>query len=409
MRLKIIVVLLLCSSGIFAQTKNLDYYINLGLKNSPLLKDYGNQINSAGFDSSLVAASFKPQVNLTSNATYYPGGKNFGYDTAITNGGNYSALVGINQPLLNAKAKKTQFHSTLLNRQTLQLNSRISEIDLKKEITAEYLSAYSDYQQIQFTKSLLQLLQQEQAEVKQLVDKGVYLQTDYLNLSASIKAQDINISEGFIQFKNDLAALNLICGIVDTSGATLSAPDISLNNAFDVNSSPVMMQFKVDSLKNGNSKLLVDLNYRPKLNAFADAGFMSVNPENIPHNFGASIGLNFVLPIYDGNQRKLQYQKISLLENSRANYRDFYITQYTQQEIQLREKLRLTDELIGQINSQITDQQNLIELYKAEINKGLVRFLDFITVVNNYAATKNSLTQAEMNRLQLIIQLNYLK
>ena len=39
----------------------------------------------------------------------------------------------------------------------------------------------------------------------------------------------------------------------------------------------------------------------------------------------------------------------------------------------------------------------------------MVRITDFLAVINNYADTQNSLTIAEMTRMQLINQLNYLK
>jgi hypothetical protein len=93
----------------------------------------------------------------------------------------------------------------------------------------------------------------------------------------------------------------------------------------------------------------------------------------------------------------------------RLDYKAFYTSQYKQQINQLTEQLKLTDELISGIRSQLSEQEKLIALYKMEIEKGLVRFLDFLNTVNNYTTTKNSLTVSEMNRLQIINQMNYLK
>ena len=182
-----------------------------------------------------------------------------------------------------------------------------------------------------------------------------------------------------------------------------------LRNTFDINDSPAMMKFRIDSLKNINSRHLIDLNYRPKLNVVADAGFLAFSPENIPHNFGTSFGLNFALPIYDGKQRKLLHDKTLLTENSRMNYRHFYFSQYRQRLNQLTEQLKLTDDLILGIRSQLSEQEKLIAIYKVEITRGLVRFIDFLATVNNYTLTKNNLTISEMNRLQIINQMNYLK
>ena len=245
--------------------------------------------------------------------------------------------------------------------------------------------------------------------LKSLVDKGIYSQSDLMNLSLSITSQKIAIRQAIIQYRNNLAVLNFICGINDTSMVILNKPELSLKNSFNIHSSPVTMKFKIDSLKNENSKLLIDLNYRPKLSAFADAGFMAVLPQNIPHNLGTSFGLNFSLPIYDGKQRKLQYDKTALAEASRLDYKAFYTSQYKQQINQFTEQLKLTNELTSSIRGQLSEQEKLIALYKIEIEKGLVRFLDFLNTVNNYAQTKNSLTVSEMNRLQIINQMNYLK
>lgn len=404
-----IILILFLVSGIFVNAQSLDFYIQKGLGNSPLLKDFRNQLLSGKLDSLLTQASYKPQVNQVAQAMYAPAAKNFGYDEAITNGANYSAVLNVVQPLFNKKIKANQFRHIALSNQAIEADTRITETELKQGITSQYLTAYADYAQIQFNQSILNLLKDEQSLLKSLADQGIYAQTDLMNLSISLTAQKIAIRQAFIQYRKSLAVLNFICGINDTSTVILNKPELAIQNSFNINNSPAMMKFKIDSLKNVNSKLLIDLNYRPKINAFADAGFMAVLPQNIPHNFGTSFGLNFSLPVYDGKQRKLQVEKTSLAENSRLDYQTFYTSQYKQQINQLTEQLNLTNELILSIRSQLTEQEKLIALYKMEIEKGLVRFPDFLNTVNNYTQTKNSLTVSEMNRLQIINQMNYLK
>ena len=408
-RKNLIIFVLFLASGMLVQAQSLEFYIQRGLENSPLLKDFNNQLLSGKLDSLLTQASYKPQVNQVSQALYAPAAKNFGYDAAITNGANYSAVVNVVQPLFNKKIKDNQFRNISLSNHAIEADTQITSTDLKQGITSQFLTAYADYAQIQFNQSTFDLLKNEQALLKSLADQGIYAQTDLMNLSVSLTSQKIAIRQAFIQYRNSLAILNFICGISDTSTVILTKPELTIRNQFNINNSPVMMKFKIDSLKNVNSKQLIDLNYRPQLSAFADAGFMAVLPQNIPHNFGTSFGLNFSIPIYDGKQRKLQYEKTSLVENSRLNYQTFYTAQYKQQINQLNEQLKLTDELISGIRNQLTEQEKLIALYKIEIEKGLVRFPDFLNTVNNYTQAKNNLTVAEMNRLQIINQMNYLK
>jgi outer membrane protein TolC len=390
-------------------TQTLDSYIQSALKSSPLLYDYNNQVLAGRLDSLLLIATFKPQVTQVSQAMYAPAGTGWGYDEAITNGGNYSAVVHVSQSLFNKKQINGQLQTIAILSQSLKINEKITVIDLKKSITAQYLTVYADYSQHEFSQSVLSQLSNELKTVKVLVDKGVYLMTDYMNLQVLISAQKIAITQSFIQLKNDLAVLNYICGVPDQPEINLVKPEISLQNDFNPESSPLFEQFRIDSLKNNNSKLLIDLNYRPKINVFADAGFNSIAPENVPNNLGTSFGVNFSIPIYDGKQRKMQYDKISLAENTRIFYKRYYTSQYKNQFNQLTNQLKLTENLIDEIKNQLAEQERLIDLYRIELDNGLVRFLDFLAVLNNYNATKNTFLITGMNRLQIINQLNYLK
>ena len=405
--LSTLVLLILIFGDLRAQS--LDIYIQSAIKNSPLLYDYNNQMLAGSLDSLLLLATLKPHVSQLTQVIYPPTGPGWGYDEAITNGGNYSAVVNVTQSLFNKKQINGQLQAIDLLNQTLKINQKITVIDLKKSITAQYLTTYTDFTQYHFNQSVLDRLSNEQKTVKMLVDKGVYLMTDFMNLQMMITAQKISITQSFIQLKNDLALLNFICGVSDQPEINLIKPEITVLNDFNPESSPLVAQFKIDSIKNMNSRLLIDMNYRPRFSIFVDAGFNSIAPENVPHNLGASIGVNFSLPIYDGKQRKLQYDKIDLAANTLTYYKKYHSSQYKLQFDQLTTQLKLTENLINEIGNQLLEQERLIDLYRIEIEKGLVRFLDFITVLNIYTLTKNTFLVTEMNRMQIINQLNYLK
>ena len=406
----ILILILFVTANSYSQKRTLDFYISTGLKNSPLLNDYNNQLQSVRLDSLLAITAFKPQVNVVSQAMYAPAGTNIGYNEAITNGGNYAATIGVKQSLFNNKIKTAQSENISLLKQTLEVNKTITQTDLKRSITLQYITAYADYSQVQFIRKTVEMLNGQQKIIKQLVEAGIYQMTDLLNLSVTIKSQEITGKQVFIQYKNDVALLNLLSGIVDTTTVELEKPDLKLTALPDIQKSPVMLQSKIDSLKNSNSKSLVDLNYRPRLEAFADAGFMAIKPINIPQNFGTSFGLNFSIPLYDGKQRQLEYKKIEINEKSRTLYRDYYSTQYWQQYQTLYEQLRLNDDLIRDINLHLIQQKELIDLYKkVALENAMIRITDYLAAINNYTNTQNSLTIAEMTRLQLINQLNFLK
>jgi hypothetical protein len=65
--------------------------------NTALLDDLNNQSSSLSIDSLVYKANLKPQLNAIVFANYAPVINNFGYDTAISNGQNGSAVVSFSQ------------------------------------------------------------------------------------------------------------------------------------------------------------------------------------------------------------------------------------------------------------------------------------------------------------------------
>lgn len=391
----------------FSQNNTLDYFLEQGLRNSPLLKDYQNQVQSNLLDSQRITAGYKPQVTGNSFNSYAPVINGFGYDKAITNGGTFSTLIGVNKSLVSKKNLDNQFENLRLQSETIVNSSKITEQDLKRIITEQYITAWSDMLQIEFNRGIFDLLKKEEAILKTLAEKNVYRQTDYLTFLVTLQQQDLLLKQLHIQFQNDFATLNYSCGIIDTTTVALKEPDISLPLLPGISSSVFFRQFTIDSLKLANSRTLIGFNYKPKVNMFADAGFNSSFEYRPYKNFGTSFGINIAVPIYDGRQRRLQYSKLDIAESTRNSYKDFFSSQYNQQIAQLKQQLAATDELLVQINEQIKYSETLITVNGKLLETGETKIADYIIAINNYLNAKNLLTQNTIVRLQLINQINY--
>jgi hypothetical protein len=390
-----------------AQSNQLQYYIDNALHNSPLLKDYQNQAALNKYDSLLIKASFKPQVTGSSVNSYSPVIKGWGYESAITNGGGFATLVGVNKSLPNKKNLDAQFENISLQNQSIGNTSKITEQDLKRTVIAQYITADGSLQQLNVNKEISSLLYKEEAILKKLTQSNIYKQADYLAFLVTLQQQDLLVKQLAIQYKNDLATLKYYCGITDTSSVVLQEPGISLKPLPGISQSVFFKQFEIDSLKLSNSKKLVDINYRPRVNLYADAGFNSTLAYSAYKNFGASFGVSLIMPIYDGKQKQLQYSKIDIAEKIRASYQSFFTSQYQQQVAQLTQQLSATDDLIADINNQLKYTQSLIDVNGKLLEAGEVRITDYIVALNNYINAKNLITQNNINRLQIINQLNY--
>lgn len=400
--------LILCAFIFTAtQAQDLDHYLTIALKNSPLLNDLKNQIASGKLDSLRLRAGFKPQVTASSTGTYAPVINGFGYEQAITNGQTLNALVGINQALIGKNYLNAQIDALKLSKDSVGNIIKISEQDLKKAITTQYITAYGSLQQYQFSKEIVDLLTKEEDLLKKLTRNNVYRQSDYLTFLVTLKQQQLQLFQSRLQYKNDYTTLNYLAGIVDTAMVQLKEPGLQRTFTPDAQNSIFFQQFKTDSIRLVNSRKLVDYSYKPKASIFADGGYNSDFSYQPYKNFGTSIGFTIAVPIYDGGLRKLQYKKLSLQEDTRQNYKAFFDTQYRQQIAQLNQQINDNDNLERQIRDQFKYSESLIKVDTQLLQTGDMHMADLIIAINNYLAVKNLLTQTTVSKLQLINQLNY--
>jgi outer membrane protein TolC len=390
------------------QQKNLDYFISSGLQNSPLLKDYQFQAQTNKIDSQRLNANYRPQITGSTTGLYAPLlKKGWGYDGTITNLHTYNALLGISQTIIGKGNINNQYLSIQLQNLGLQNRSKITEEDLKRSITQQYITAYGDMLQINFNRDMLSLLKEEEAILKKMTEKGVYKQTDFLSFLVNIQQQELVIKQLSIQYQNNFATLNYITGLNDTVYTLLQAPLITVTELPNLQQTVYYRQFMIDSLRIRTNDKQIDFSYKPKVSIYADGGYNSSFITTPYKNFGLSAGAAVIVPIYDGKQRKMLHQKNTIEEQNRKSYRDFFSVQYNQQIAQLKQQLVLTEELIEQTVTQINYAEGLIKAQRQQLVTGDVRIADYIIAIGNYLNAKNIITQNTINKLQIINQINY--
>jgi outer membrane protein TolC len=408
-RIFLLSAILLFFQQLSAQKQTLEYYINKAVQNSPLLKDYQNQLSSSAVDSLLIRASQKYQADVTSQIIYAPTINGWGYDEAITNGANITGLVGVKKEISNKYVLNTKFKGLNIQKQSVNNAIKISVNDVKKSITNQYLTTYGDLSDIEFNRTQLKMMNDQLALLKQMTINGVYKQSDYLSLLAETQAQEMTITQLLGQYSTDLQSLNQLCGINETIDVELTKPSITELKIDNLNQSPLFMQFKIDSIKIENEKQLIADEVRPKLNWYADAGLMSSTISNIYQHFGVSAGISLSVPIYDGGQRKLEAQKLTLSENTRSSYQSFFKSQYEQQVYQIYGELSNLTKIVEQVKKQLATSIELIGIARIQLSNGNIPVIDYLNALRNHAVINRMITQSEIKRLGLINELNYLK
>ncbi|MBV9963861.1 MAG: TolC family protein [Parafilimonas sp.] len=401
------VILFVLPAFAFSQQKNLDYFIEQGIQNSPLIKESNNAVFLNRIDSLRILAAYRPQVNGVSNNYYAPVIHGYGYDEIITNIRNFNEQISATKTFVGKRNLQIQFNGIQLLNDSISIAGKITEQDLRRTITAAYVAAYGSWRQLKFNNEIYNLLSSEDTILKKLTQASVYRQTDYLTFLVTLQQQHLTKTEAKQQYQNDYATLNYLCGLVDTSFTPLDSPHIELQQLPDYNNSIFYKKFTTDSLLLKNASQQIALAYKPKLSVTADAGYVSSLTFTPYKNFGLSAAVNLTIPIYDGNQRRLQYQRLNILEQTRVSNKDFYTNQYHQQVAQLSQQLQTTNQIISETNEQLKYVHTLIDANRKLLITGDVRIADYIIAISNFLNSENTITQNVIKQFQIITQINY--
>lgn len=399
-----------------ASPRQLREFLLVARENSPLLRETANQVRQNELDSLIRARQNGIQVGGIGSALYYPsitnsaGDNIVGYDNAVTNGGNYAAIAQATKPLFNRFQLQNDYQILASQGQVLRNTGRLSALDLRRNITDQFLTAYAAETQLAFSRSLLGQLRQQDAQLRQLVNAGIFKQTQYLSFYLSVRTQEVTVEQNQLAYRRELGTLRYLAGVADTALITLPAPTPPARRPLAGLLAPSQRQYTLDSLRLKLDRRAIDAGYRPKLNGVLDAGLQSSSylPLALAHSVGFGGGLQLALPIFDGHQRQLQYQRLELREQSRQGYRQFLTRQRRQQFEQLEGLIRASDALLGRIREQVRVAEALVGAARQQLATGDVAILDYLNLVTSYRTLQFSLTQAETDRLRSRFALDYL-
>lgn len=399
-----------------ASPRRLDDFLLVARRRSPLLRENANQLGQNRIDSLVRARQNGVQVGGIGSALYYPSITNskgesvLGYDNAISNGGNYAAFAQATKPILNRFQLQNDYQIIANQGQVLRNTGRLSALDLRRSITDQFINAYAAETQLSFSRTLLAQLRQQDEMLRQLVNGGIFKQTQYLSFYLSVRTQEVTVEQNRLTYRRELGTLRALAGVADTALVSIEAPDPPTHRPLAGLLAPAQRQYTLDSLRLLLDRRAVDAYYRPKVSAVLDAGLQSSSylPVALAHSVGIGTGLQLTVPIFDGHQRQLQYQRIELSEQSRRGYRQFITEQRQQQYEQLEGLIRVSDALLGRIREQLRVADALVGAARQQLTTGDVVILDYLNLVTSYRTLQFSLTQAQTDQLRSRFALDYL-
>lgn len=416
----LVVLFLLIGSQLNAQ-KTLNYYLENARVNSPLANDNNNQAKVSELEAERLSAVYnKPKIGLNGNFLFAPilstennktrlevnsngSNKYVGYDLGISNGGLYQGLVNFTKPLINggrAFEKQAEIIAEV-NRNMAKLNIH----DLEKLVTDQYILCLKDKNQIVFVDSMLALLDNQTILVKKLVDNALLKPSDLALVRIEYKNYE-GLSTTFrANYRSDLLDLNVLSGIKDTS--LVIVEDIDLNIPPQETNYAFLQKYKLDSLNLLADQEVFEAKYKPQLNFFADVGLNAVYAPTLPNRFGLSAGLNFTLNLFDGRQKSITQQKISIQMETVSFYKENFLNQNVVRKNKLLDELKSYDDRLVIAEDQLKEYDAILDNFRREILFGQLSIIDYITILKNRNMVEGDSILLKTNRLLLINMYNY--
>ena len=420
-KLNLLILLLVLPVLLQAQSKDVNYFLQEGLKGNPGIAENINLQQFFQIQNEIITAQNKrPQVNFTGDylfapfffnngrvisITSNPSPKAYGYDVGITNGGWYAAQVNVAIPLFNNALIKPLYEQNKILGDISAYSRKQLEQDLKKSIVDQYIITFQFQQQTGYLQKIIDQLESRKPYVTALVKQGLLQQNDYLLLDIQQTTSRNDLLQLQYAYSNGLAILKNLAAMSDSTVFNLANPVIVLQPA------PAefyyVQKFRLDSLNLVAQQNVFNIKYKTQVSAIASSGINAVDITNVPHNVGLSAGLHVAVPIYDGKQKKMNERQNNVLLTNLQAYRNNTALLQQNNIRNAKQQIMQWQQTIDLLDQQIKKQELLLDILKDKVIKGQVTVMDYINALQDYIVTEKTRALAETNVLLYNNQYNY--
>ena len=391
---------------------NLEYYLKAARENNPTVKENLALSEKAGIQENIIKAEYrKPKIFLSGDIYYPPLIPNkddpnaIGYDVAITDGGLYSGLLNILQPVFNKTTNETLTQQAKIAGEAGIDKAQVALHQLEKNVIDQYIVSYQSMNQIEFVKILREQLIKQKLIIEAFAARGIYKKSDILLIEIEIQNQSTEINTLQDIYNRNIYELNELCGITATPDVKLSDPQILL--VVDTKQSQFLERFRLDSLQEVYNLQVANLKYKPQFNLYGNTGLQAIELTGIQRKFGVGMGITMAIPIYDGHQKDYTKQQSDINLRVIDNYRQNFIVQKSNRQQAILSELTLIEQKINIIRSKLNNYEKLIELYKIELQTGELQIINFMNIIKSYTIAQHDLAISETNKMLIINNNNY--
>lgn len=398
----------------------LNQYVDSARVNNPQIIQLKKQIGILELGKKSIKAIYKspkgylsseveltPYFNNNGNVfTTNPSPNAYGYDVSISNGGLYSALMNVDVPVFVKKTTENALNWQEVKINALKIKLKNSDFALKQQVANLYYNALSAQLAYQTQQESVKLLNHEVNLLKILTRKGLYKIVDFELLKTSLASDSIKLKNLGVSYRLQLMQLKSFCGINDSTLDILQMKNLILSTHKE-KTSAFLLPYKNDSLSAIAENRLFNNRYEPSVTFYSNAGLNAAAIPGIQHYLGLGVGVRLTYTLFDGKQKQVNKEQ-SLIRISQSSR----LKGLKSKDIHLKRKELLKAIAEAKMNLQQQEKlkneyQNLIAMYKAEVQKGQVSITAFLMALRNYNNMKLSYGLQQISLNKLINQYNY--
>ncbi len=406
-----------------AQNHNLDFYLEQAIQNSPFIEQNKNEKRLIQLDGEQLKSIYsKPEITVDAGILFAPilsrdnGSGHFqvitkdakrytGFDLAGTDGGQYQATVSVTQGLFNGKKLETHAEKAGIRNQISDNNIELTVHELENAVRHQYLLCLVSQKQMAGNLDLIQEVEDEMATMEPLVQNAIYKQSDLKLLQITLQNYRQAYETFLAEYRDNIYNLNLLCGV--NEGADTEIEPVEFQLSMEVSSgSRFLKSYFLDSLSIVADLKISELKYQPQVNLFANAGMVAVYVPSV-NRLGFSTGATFSLTLFDGHQRKLEWQKSQInLETLQFEKEKTKIQNDIQKKFTL-DKLSSLDKRILLASEQLDQYNQLLEMFKNQLTQADISVMDYKYLLKDISEKKQEKLLLEMEKQMVINAWNY--
>ena len=393
---------------------SLDSCLVLARRNSPQLRIADNAVHAAGLARSELNTTALPQLQAVLDGIYIPVPPKYGYDPAITDGGEVRGVASLRQSVYDDGMRSLKSDQFSVDIERLENERRVAALDLTLAVKQAFCESLRARAEVVLQQGSVDQLEGYLGLVRRLYNAGSASATDLLKSEIQTSTARLALAKAREASIGALLALEEVMGVppdtsvtlADSLGETSGLPPDSAG-VFDPAST---IDMTVAGMLVRRSMLEEDIARHerfPDISLFADAGYLTSGDNlRLPaservNGLGYEVGLGIQFPILNWGATGLRTEQKEVVTDDLRNRMEILRRSIASDAVRLRVQIAGARERLGLLRGNLMKANDNYILTKSKFAAGASLSLEVLSA-------QQALTDARLSELQTLADIRSL-